>query len=167
MSTPSHSSRWNIAARLVALPAMTQLLRPCTRSAALVALACAPTMELIKDILTAAHEPSRLADRLALIRRLPKLALVGRDSRDSTVLQFVEFSRLVPRCRIPSMLVQDQPALRHLLEVQLAHPHQVNSPRLLLILDNLEVAFLVVDELPCAEISEHGRAYKQSGLLCV
>ena len=109
-------------------------------------------MKLIKDILTIAHESGRLANRLALVNLLPKLALIGSDPRHTAMLQYLEYALLV-QPHSPDALGQP-------LGVQLAHPRKVNPPRLLLGLDILGVAFLVVDELPSVKSSTHGSAHQ-------
>ena len=80
--------------------AVTELMCASTWSAALAAPASAPTMELINDVLTVAHGTYRFADGLAVLRLLPKLALVGSDACHSTVLQNLGQARLAPRSRI-------------------------------------------------------------------
>ena len=54
-------------------------MRASTRSTALAALACT-TMKLMEDVLAIAHEPCRLAERLALLCLLTEMELIDSDT---------------------------------------------------------------------------------------
>ena len=56
----------------------------------------APPVELVQYVLAVAHEARRLLHRLAVLCLLAKLALVGRNSRNSSMLQFFEDAWLIP-----------------------------------------------------------------------
>ena len=74
---------------------IAQLVYTTLGSATVTAFACASSV-LVQDILAVAHETRRLLHRLAILCLLAELALVSRDSRNSSVLQHLEDAWLIP-----------------------------------------------------------------------
>ena len=75
---------------------VAQLMRTAAGSTAVAALACASPVELVQYVLAVAHGARRLLHRLAILCLLAELALVGRDSRNSSVLQYFKNTWLIP-----------------------------------------------------------------------
>ena len=75
---------------------VAQLVHTTSGSTAITALARASPVQLVQDILAIAHEARRLLHWLAVLSLLVRLALIGRNPGDSSVLQHLEDAWLVP-----------------------------------------------------------------------
>ena len=97
--------------------AFALLVNPAAWSTAVAASASTPPMKLLQDVFAIAHKSRRLSHWIAAICLLTELALVGRNARDTSMLQDLKYAWLIPRRRIPWVFVKEESTGSHLLQI--------------------------------------------------